>query len=60
MAALEDRSLADFLEAGNLDQPPANAETYRRFLPLVEGDVYAGALKLRPWYDRNLRIVQNL
>jgi hypothetical protein len=28
-------------------------------MPLVEGDVYAGTLKLRPWYDRNLRIVQN-
>jgi len=26
----------------------------------VEDEVYAGALKLRPWYDRNLRIVQNL
>lgn len=32
---------------------------YAAFLPLVQGDVYAGALKLRPWYDRNLRIVQN-
>lgn len=57
---LDDRRLDEILAAGNVDQPPANAEMYRRFLPLVEGDVYAGALKLRPWYDRNLRIVQNL
>lgn len=52
-------SLAAVLTAGNRDLPPANSEMYARFLPLVEGDIYAGALKLRPWYDRNLRIVQN-
>lgn len=52
-------SLAAVLTAGNRDLPPANSEMYANFLPLVEGEVYAGALKLRPWYDRNLRIVQN-
>lgn len=52
-------SIAEILLAGNRVDPPPNSELYARFLPLVEGDVYAGALKLRPWYDRNLRIVQN-
>lgn len=52
-------SLAEILRTLNKDLPPANSEMYARFLPLVEGDIYAGALKLRPWYDRNLRIVQN-
>lgn len=54
------RTLAEILATANRDSPPTNSELYARFLPLVEGEVYAGALKLRPWYDRNLRIVQNL
>lgn len=58
--ALAERPLDRILAALNADIPPGNAEMYRRFLPLAEGEVYAGALKLRPWYDRNLRIVQNL
>lgn len=58
-AAGGDASIVDILIRHNLDQPPADSELYARFLPLVEEDVYAGALKLRPWYDRNLRIVQN-
>lgn len=57
---LAGRPLDEILVALNRDLPPANAEMYRRFLPLVKEDVYAGALKLRPWYDRNLRTVQNL
>lgn len=52
-------SIPAILEQGNRADPPPNSELYAGFLPLVEGDVYAGALKLRPWYDRNLRIVQN-
>lgn len=44
----------------NEDFPPGNSEMYGNFLPLVEGEVYAGALKLRPWYDRNMRILQNV
>ena len=51
-------SLEEMLRPWNTDAPPGNAE-YGLFMPLVEGDIYAGALKLRPWYDRNLRIVQN-
>lgn len=58
--ALAERPLDEILVALNRDLPPGNAEMYRRFLPLAKEDVYAGALKLRPWYDRNLRIVQNL
>lgn len=58
--ALAARPLEEILVALNRDLPPANAEMYRRFLPLVKEDVYAGALKLRPWYERNLRIVQNV
>lgn len=50
--------LPQLLRPWNTGAPPAMPE-YGRFMPLVEGDVYAGALKLRPWYDRNLRIVQN-
>lgn len=52
-------ALREQIGAWNTDAPPGLPE-FGRFLPLVEGDVYAGALKLRPWYDRNLRIVQNL
>lgn len=52
--------LAEVFRYLNTDLPPAESELYGNFLPLVEDDVYAGALKLRPWYDRNLRIVQNL
>lgn len=51
--------LLELLLPSNGNAPPVNEEL-ARFLPLVEGDVYAGALKLRPWYDRNLRIVQNM
>jgi hypothetical protein len=40
--------------------PAANWQMYGGFLPLVKDDFYVGALKLRPWYDRNLRILQNL
>lgn len=54
----DDASLVEMMGAWNTEAPPALPE-YGRFLPLVEGDHYAGALKLRPWYDRNLRIVQN-
>lgn len=57
---LAGRPLDEILVALNSDLPPGEAEMYRRFLPLVKEEVYAGALKLRPWYDRNLRIVQNL
>lgn len=53
-------TLAETLRRLNRDEAPGNSEMYGGFLPLVEEDVYAGALKLRPWYDRNLRIVQNL
>lgn len=56
----DDLSLAEILIRFNRDDPPGNEELYGRFLPLVEDDIYVGALKLRPWYDRNLRIVQNL
>ena len=52
--------IAETLLRLNRDEVPGNSEMYGGFLPLVEEDVYAGALKLRPWYDRNLRIVQNL
>lgn len=55
-----DGSLADRLRSLNTDLPPGNSEMYAGFLPLVEEELYAGALKLRPWYDRNLRIIQNL
>ena len=51
-------TVPELLRVWNTDAPPAMPE-YGLFLPLFEGDVYAGALKLRPWYDRNLRIVQN-
>lgn len=51
-------SLAELLTPWNSDDHPGMQE-YGLFMPLVEDDVYAGALKLRPWYDRNLRIVQN-
>lgn len=57
---LAERPLAEILVAANRDLPPSQGTLYGRFLPLVKEDVYAGALKLRPWYDRNLRIVQNL
>ena len=60
LRALADRPLAEILAILILDLPPGNSEMYAGFLPLVEGEVYAGAFKLRPWYDRNLRIVQNL
>lgn len=53
-------SLAGVLRHLNHDTPPANWEMYGGFMPLVKDDVYVGALKLRPWYDRNLRILQNL
>ena len=63
----EDRSpkraqlpLAETLRALNRDAVPGNSGMYAGFLPLVEDETYAGALKLRPWYDRNLRIVQNV
>jgi hypothetical protein len=59
-AADSHASLTDILVELNEDDPPGNSEMYGGFLPLVEADLYAGALKLRPWYDRNLRIVQNL
>lgn len=52
--------LREILEVLNRDAIPGNSSMYGGFLPLVEEEVYAGALKLRPWYDRNLRIVQNL
>jgi len=55
-----DSTLATILRGLNRDVVPGNSEMYGGFLPLVEDEVYAGALKLRPWYDRNLRIVQNL
>ena len=55
-----DSTLAAILRSLNRDEVPGNSEMYGGFLPLVEDEVYAGALKLRPWYDRNLRIVQNL
>ena len=50
--------LVDLLHPWNTEAPPSLPE-FGRFMPLVEGDIYAGALKLRPWFDRNLRIVQN-
>ena len=53
-----DTPLTELLRPWNADAHPGMQE-YGLFMPLVEGDVYAGALKLRPWYDRNLRIVQN-
>jgi hypothetical protein len=53
-----DTPLMELLRPWNADPHPGMQE-YGLFMPLVEGDVYAGALKLRPWYDRNLRIVQN-
>lgn len=53
-------SLAAVLRYLNHDTPPANWEMYGGFLPLVKDEFYVGALKLRPWYDRNLRILQNL
>jgi hypothetical protein len=52
--------LAEMLIRFNRDLPPGNEELYGGFLPLVVDEMYVGALKLRPWYDRNLRIVQNL
>lgn len=57
---LAERPLDEILVTANRDLPPAQGWLYGRFLPLAKEDVYAGALKLRPWYDRNLRIVQNL
>lgn len=59
-AVVPDSTLAAILRELNRDAVPGNSEMYGGFLPLVEDEVYAGALKLRPWYDRNLRIVQNL
>lgn len=56
---IADTPLTELLRPWNTDDHPGMQE-YGLFMPLVEGDVYAGALKLRPWYDRNLRIVQNL
>lgn len=53
-----DETLVELLRRWNGERLPAMPE-FGLFMPLVEGDVYAGALKLRPWYDRNLRIVQN-
>ncbi len=53
-------SLVEVLTLLNEDLPPGNAEMYGNFLPLVEEELYAGALKLRPWYDRNMRILQNV
>ena len=53
-------SLREALIRLNVDYPPGNSEMYGNFLPLVEDEVYAGALKLRPWYDRNMRILQNV
>ena len=52
--------LAEMLIRLNRDVPAGNEELYGNFLPLVVEDIYVGALKLRPWYDRNLRMVQNL
>ncbi len=52
-------TLAENLQRWNGEAPPTLPE-YGRFLPLVKGEAYAGALKLRPWYDRNLRTVQNM
>lgn len=54
----QERSLAQIIRVWNTEPLPGMPE-YGRFMPLVEGEVYAGTLKLRPWYDRNLRIVQN-
>lgn len=51
-------TLSEMLRPWNDQALPAMPE-YGRFMPLVEGDVYAGALTMRRWYDRNLRIVQN-
>jgi hypothetical protein len=59
-ARLPGMTLVEALTLLNEDFPPGNAEMYGNFLPLVEGEVYAGALKLRPWYDRNMRILQNV
>lgn len=53
-------SLAAVMRDLNRDIPPANWQMYGGFLSLVKDEIYAGALKLRPWYDRNLRILQNL
>lgn len=52
------KSLVDLLRPWN-DGSVSGMPEYGLFMPLVAGEVYAGALKLRPWYDRNLRIVQN-
>lgn len=52
-------TLEENLRPWNAAALPAMPE-FGLFMPLVEGDIYAGALKMRPWYDRNLRIVQNL
>ncbi|HUG02325.1 MAG TPA: DUF5694 domain-containing protein, partial [Longimicrobiales bacterium] len=57
---LPSMTLGEALALLNGDLPPGNSEMYGNFLPLVQDEVYAGALKLRPWYDRNMRIVQNL
>lgn len=54
-----DLTIAENLRAWNTEAPRSIPE-FGRFMPLVREDVYAGALKLRPWFDRNLRTVQNL
>lgn len=52
-------TMSENLRVWNTDAPRSIPE-FGRFMPLVREDVYAGALKLRPWFDRNLRTVQNL
>jgi hypothetical protein len=58
--AHRDWPLTGLLKMLTEDDPPVNVDMFGRLLPLVEEEVYAGALALRSWYDRNLRIVQNL
>lgn len=59
---VRERTVIENLRHAN--SPPALGQSERWqweiFLPVVEGDNYGGAQALGRWYERNLRMVQNL
>ena len=57
---LKERPLVELLSWMNANAHLENETFFRDILPLGEGANYAGAEMLARWYDRNLRIVQNL
>ena len=60
MEGLKDQSVVQILRWMNANAQLENPTFFRDILPLGEGGNYAGAEMLARWYDRNLRIVQNL